>query len=570
MTINVAPVNDLPVITSLTTAFVVPENTTGVTTVTATDIDLQPLSFSLAGADAGRFSINSVTGVLTFNPAPNFEAPADAGGNNVYDVTVVVSDGAGGTDSQALTVTVDDANDAPTAGNDAYVTDEELPLAIAAAGVLGNDGDEDGTPVTAVLVAGPANGSVAFNPDGSFVYTPNANFTGTDSFTYQASDGALGSATATVTITVNPINDAPTAADGNVSVAAAYAFAIADFNYFDVDGDPLDRIMITALPVEGQLLFDGLAVTLNQEVTAAEIAAGRLTYVLPTTSSTGAASFGFSVSDGTLYESASHTMTIGFATAVPPPPPPPPPVVITPPPAPPAEPPAEPPPADGAPAEPTADAPTGGGRGGGGGGATGSGTDGAPAPAEGPGVSAETSQATAAVVATTAQSIAGGALGGSTGFQSGGVAANPNAAGPTPPLDSRGEPPTGEVKAEMEAVAAMAAPEVHKALDELRERAQEDVKIEARVAGSVFVVSTSLSVGYVLWLLRGGALIASLLSSLPAWRLMDPLPVLGSMGGRAGEEDDDSLEDLVADDGPPSVPGDDALANNDKLGSVRT
>jgi hypothetical protein len=105
----------------------------------------------------------------------------------------------------------------------------------------------------------------------------------------------------------------------------------------------------------------------------------------------------------------------------------------------------------------------------------------------------------------------------------------------------------------------------------MRERAQEDVKVEARVAGSVFVVSTGLSVGYVLWLLRGGALIASLLSSLPAWRLVDPLPVLGSMGGRAGDEDDDSLEDLVANDrDAPDAPADDELAHNDNVGSVRT
>ena len=95
--------------------------------------------------------------------------------------------------------------------------------------------------------------------------------------------------------------------------------------------------------------------------------------------------------------------------------------------------------------------------------------------------------------------------------------------------------------------------------------------VEARVAGSVFVVSTGLSVGYVLWLLRGGALIASLLSSLPAWRLVDPLPVLGSMGGRAGDEDDDSLEDLVADDrNAESAPGRDETADNDNAGSVRT
>jgi hypothetical protein len=186
-------------------------------------------------------------------------------------------------------------------------------------------------------------------------------------------------------------------------------------------------------------------------------------------------------------------------------------------------------------------------------------------------VQAEATQAAAGVVATAAPPVAGAGQTGSIGFQSGGVAANPGVAAPATPVETRGEPLTGEVKAEMETVAAMAAPEVRQALDEARERAQEDMKIEARVAGSVFVVSTGLSVGYVLWLLRGGALIASLLSSLPAWRLVDPLPVLGSMGGRAGEEDDDSLEDLVADDREaPDAPGADELADNDNVGSVRT
>ena len=418
--------------------------------------------------------------MLTFNPAPNFEAPGDAGDDNVYNVTVVVSDGAGGIDTQALTITVTDANDAPTAGDDAYATDEDLPLSIAAARrTRRTTATRTARPVTAALVTGPANGSVAFNADGSFVYTPNANFFGVDTFTYQATDGALGSALATVTIIVNPINDAPSAADGNVVIAAAYAFAVADFNYFDVDGDPLDRLRITALPVEGQLLFDGLAVTLNQEITAGEVAAGRLTYVPPTTSSATAASFGFSVSDGTLYEAASHTMTIGFASgAVTPPAPPPAPPTITPPATPPAGPPVEPPPA-GEPAEPGGGGATsGGGRGGGSGGGEGAAPPAPPAP-EGAAAPVESAQAAAGVVASAAAQV-GSAPAGSIGFQSGGVAANPGTAAPAMPADQRGEPPVGEVKAEMEAVAAMAAPEVRQALDEMRERAQED--IEARSA----------------------------------------------------------------------------------------
>jgi VCBS repeat-containing protein len=78
--------------------------------------------------------------------------------------------------------------------------------------VLGNDSDADGDALTAALVSGPGNGTLLLNGDGSFSYTPNADFNGTDGFTYSAGDGAL-SDTATVTITVNAVNDAPVAAD---------------------------------------------------------------------------------------------------------------------------------------------------------------------------------------------------------------------------------------------------------------------------------------------------------------------------------------------------------------------
>ena len=103
---NLAPV--------ITTAAIqtVAENTTAVTTVTATDPDTgQTLSYSISGgADAGKFTIGSTTGALSFITAPNFELPTDAGGNNVYDVTVQVSDGHGGIDTQAIAVTVTDAS----------------------------------------------------------------------------------------------------------------------------------------------------------------------------------------------------------------------------------------------------------------------------------------------------------------------------------------------------------------------------------------------------------------------------------------------------------------------------
>ena len=98
-----------------TAAISIAENTTAVTTVTATDPDTgQTLSYSISGgADASKFTIGSTTGALSFVTAPNFELPTDVGGNNVYDVIVQASDGHGGIDTQAIAVSVTDQNEAP-------------------------------------------------------------------------------------------------------------------------------------------------------------------------------------------------------------------------------------------------------------------------------------------------------------------------------------------------------------------------------------------------------------------------------------------------------------------------
>lgn len=103
--------NDPPVITSdgggATAALSRPENSTAVTDVNATDPDAgDTITYSISGgADSARFTIDASTGVLTFATAPDFEAPTDAGGNNVYDVVVQASDGSL-SDTQAIAVTV--------------------------------------------------------------------------------------------------------------------------------------------------------------------------------------------------------------------------------------------------------------------------------------------------------------------------------------------------------------------------------------------------------------------------------------------------------------------------------
>jgi Ca2+-binding RTX toxin-like protein len=99
------PANTAPVITSAA-AFSIAENSTAVATLAATDAQSQPLTWSLvAGGDAARFTINASTGVLAFAAAPDFENPLDTGADNVYNLTVQVSDGSLAT-TQAIAVTV--------------------------------------------------------------------------------------------------------------------------------------------------------------------------------------------------------------------------------------------------------------------------------------------------------------------------------------------------------------------------------------------------------------------------------------------------------------------------------
>jgi hypothetical protein len=98
------------------------------------------------------------------------------------------------------------ANTPPVAAPDRYSASQGATLTISAPGVLANDTDSDGDPLTARLMNGPSRGNLMLNADGSFAYTPDAGFTGADSFTYTANDSAAQSNTATVTITVSPFD----------------------------------------------------------------------------------------------------------------------------------------------------------------------------------------------------------------------------------------------------------------------------------------------------------------------------------------------------------------------------
>jgi uncharacterized repeat protein (TIGR01451 family) len=149
-------------------------------------------------------------GSLTLEPDGSFSYTPDANYHGSDSFTYKANDGHAVSGVTTVSITVTSVNDAPVATNDSYSTDEDTPLTVAASGVLANDSDLDGDTLTATLLSGPSNGSLTLNANGSFSYTPNADYYGPDSFTYTISDGHGGSATATVSITVNLVKARPT------------------------------------------------------------------------------------------------------------------------------------------------------------------------------------------------------------------------------------------------------------------------------------------------------------------------------------------------------------------------
>ncbi|MEE9492341.1 MAG: DUF4347 domain-containing protein [Gammaproteobacteria bacterium] len=108
----------------------------------------------------------------------------------------------------------------------------------------------------------------------------------------------------------------------------------------------------------------------------------------------------------------------------------------------------------------------------------------------------------------------------------------------------------GAIQMAMKAFNASAgASEFIEKLDGLREGALDATLLEQKIVGSSMVLTSGLSVGYIIWLVRGGVLLSSVLSSLPAWRFIDPLPILGTLNGRdrKADEENETLESLIRD-----------------------
>ena len=175
-------------------------------------------------------------GSFTYTPAENFH------GSDSFDYTLL--DPSDESDTGAVTITVNAVNDGPSAFDDDFVIDED---AVLFGDVFSNNGngvdtdiDGDALTVQANTFVTSAGATVVLNADGTFEYTPEVNFNGIDSFEYTLLDGQGGSGTATVTIDVLPVNDAPEAQDDSfTSMFADPVHGNVLGNDTDVDGDLL-------------------------------------------------------------------------------------------------------------------------------------------------------------------------------------------------------------------------------------------------------------------------------------------------------------------------------------------
>src|SRR5262249_4697673 len=134
----------------------------------------------LTGPSHGTLALGS-DGSFTYMPADGYTGPDTF----TYDA----SDGIRSNDPATVTLHAHATTHGPWAAGDAWSVAHDQVLTVAAKGVLANDADEDGDPLTAQLVSGPSHGTLALSGDGSFSYTPDPGYAGTDTFSYRAFDG---------------------------------------------------------------------------------------------------------------------------------------------------------------------------------------------------------------------------------------------------------------------------------------------------------------------------------------------------------------------------------------------
>ena len=523
-----------------------------------TDIDGDTLAAVLVAGPthAESFTLNA-DGSFSYAPVADF--------NGTDSFTYRAFDGTDFSDPVTVSLTVDAVNDAPTLSDLALATDEDVPLEIPTALLLGAAGDIDGDSLTVELVGQPQLGSLVATETG-YRYVPHADVNGNDRFTFRVTDGEAASEVATASITVRPVNDPPKAEDVSVALSDTVSLQISNATLLaaadDIDADALQVLLLTE-PSQGtlELLPTGFRYT-------------------PAAGFWGTDEFRFQVSDGTL-TSAAMTVRIDVAATA----------------------------AGVAPAAA----------------ASGSSASAAPSAIRGDSSPAATASGASAAVSGPASATQPAASGSGvsaaaersettkteTVRREGGGTGDGDAAAVGGPVAAAGRDESEEIFAvgatsdsESEIVLAAATATASladsasvetnllqmarsrhlgssstliaagenvfittdgrvltynealayeffggsggylDALERGRQQSDGDGSREQVVAGTAVAAGAAFSVGYAMWLARGGYLLAGMISALPSWHTIDPLPVLRDFSGRT-DGGDESLGHIL-------------------------
>lgn len=257
------------------------------------DGDADPLTAILvSGPSHGAVTLNA-NGTFSYTPNANYS------GTDAF--TYQANDGKSNSNIATVLLTISGSNDAPISIADSFSTDENVMLSVGTPGVLSNDTDPEGNPLTAVLVAAPTHGNLTLNANGSFTYSPDAGFSGADSFSYRTNDGTQNGNIVVVSLAVEGINSLPVSVADIYNIAEDAVLTVGSAtgilaNDTDGDADPLSAILVSS-PTNGTL-------TLSSD--------GSFVYT-PNADFSGTDSFVYRANDGTAIGSAA-TVTINVGS----------------------------------------------------------------------------------------------------------------------------------------------------------------------------------------------------------------------------------------------------------------
>ena len=430
--VNVSNVDEAPTTTGLADVFVNEDSADVVIDLKTAFSDVETPSAALSYSIVGNSNSTLFSGTSIVGGNLTLKFAANANGNAF--VTVRAADPQGLFVTTAFNVVVAPVADAPTSAADSYVVFGDQLTVPPSGGVLANDSDPDGDAISALLVSGPANGSLVLLSNGGFTYTPNDDFGGIDTFVYEPFDGTATGQQRTVVLNVTRViaPPPPPAESGSSSAAESN------------DGD-------AAADTDSG---ESAAATIDVPPSAMDGSAQSSVVV---ESADGAASQANESADDDAEEELAGAYT-----------------------------------------------------------AAESGEDFLSGPAQ----RLELRDATSVTVKTLN---------------------DVRSDGDTPESDNRFR---DSLRFDGEDLSYLVSTEFIRELEQVEDDFEFDGAIPEWATGTAVATTASISVGYIMWMLRGGYVLASVLSTMPVWQNIDPLPVLAALDA-VEDDDDESLETMI-------------------------